>query len=238
MYLLFPSLSESSGFLTLPYGGNIELIHEMFPSLSESSGFLTVIWTKNKYRSSCSSFHLFQRVVGFRLIEFVDGVWSIEIMFPSLSESSGFPTYVHYGDEIDPTLFPSLSESSGFPTFLERFGIEYRTTPRFHLFQRVVGFRHWKRICCWTMGPRRFPSLSESSGFPTCIIPSARASDLSEGFHLFQRVVGFRLLGFRLRPESGVIGFHLFQRVVGFRPSCSRLFQHYLKTHVSISFRE
>ena len=62
-------------------------------------------------------------------------------MFPSLSESSGFPTYVHYGDEIDPTLFPSLSESSGFPTP----GVPVET-----------GIRSY-----W------FPSLSESSGFPT-----------------------------------------------------------------------
>jgi len=61
--------------------------------------------------------------------------------FPSLSESSGFPTYVHYGDEIDPTLFPSLSESSGFPTP----GVPVET-----------GIRSY-----W------FPSLSESSGFPT-----------------------------------------------------------------------
>jgi len=39
-------------------------------------------------------------------------------LFPSLSESSGFPTYMSYlaAEHLTATVFPSLSESSGFPT--------------------------------------------------------------------------------------------------------------------------
>jgi len=63
----FPSLSESSGFPTEEEVRKILEAFEKFPSLSESSGFPTkgldtVPWN---FVSTC--FHLFQRVVGFRL---------------------------------------------------------------------------------------------------------------------------------------------------------------------------
>ena len=64
-----------------------------------------------------SSFHLFQRVVGFRHMDSVVYVYSDGTRFPSLSESSGFPTDLTVYCEVEKTdEFPSLSESSGFPT--------------------------------------------------------------------------------------------------------------------------
>ncbi len=37
----------------------------------------------------------------------------------------------------------------------------------FHLFQRVVGFRRDNEYMLWGRKLEKFPSLSESSGFPT-----------------------------------------------------------------------
>ena len=62
-------------------------------------------------------FHLFQRVVGFRLEEKRFVTKKDSVMFPSLSESSGFPTKIQIREGLRRVnKFPSLSESSGFPT--------------------------------------------------------------------------------------------------------------------------
>ena len=88
--------------------------------------------------------------------------------------------------------FPSLSESSGFPTKLQNSWFRRFHERRFHLFQRVVGFRHFAYGIIVATDWYGFPSLSESSGFPT---DTQRMTKLAEVkcFHLFQRVVGFRL---------------------------------------------
>jgi len=90
-----------------------------FPSLSESSGFPTS--RLKLYCFFCLSicFHLFQRVVGFRQVNEVQEIVEDATRFPSLSESSGFPTSIQrtFGSRIS-KWFPSLSESSGFPTYL------------------------------------------------------------------------------------------------------------------------
>jgi len=90
-----------------------------------------------------AGFHLFQRVVGFQ---------------------RGVP-FAATGEGI--AEFPSLSESSGFPTLM---GSKFSEPPLgtcFHLFQRVVGFRLYGRQLTDSGLNKRFPSLSESSGFPT-----------------------------------------------------------------------
>ena len=119
------------------------LVTIRFPSLSESSGFPT---TKNRGESPYFffwGFHLFQRVVGFRLLGYHKFDKEISKLFPSLSESSGFPTWKYI--TID----------------------EYSKNYSFHLFQRVVGFRHLTDFLKLTDNHTEFPSLSESSGFPT-----------------------------------------------------------------------
>ena len=83
----------------------------------------------------------------------------------------------------------------------------------FHLFQRVVGFRlHYIRTGI-ALTIKKFPSLSESSGFPTSRKTVSLSAMDDSSFHLFQRVVGFR-------PVDGVDP------------------EDYYKLLVSISFRE
>ena len=141
-----------------------------FPSLSESSGFPTSHVSISIAQRIQLSFHLFQRVVGFRRVETGNTPVTLVNQFPSLSESSGFPTHKIFlkrylmsfhvsisfreqwvsdlishidSSSLPMTKFPSLSESSGFPT-------RYKHTQKVYWIQR-------------------FPSLSESSGFPTSI---------------------------------------------------------------------
>ena len=86
------------------------------------------------------------------------------------------------------------------------------------LFQRVVGFRHPIEACDFfdTLAP--FPSLSESSGFPTLSTCTIFTIKDTASFHLFQRVVGFRQLIVTVQAlQYRFSSFHLFQRVVGFR---------------------
>jgi len=60
---------------------------------------------------------LFQRVVGFRHRLKAAELATLCGMFPSLSESSGFPTVNRVRrTTVTMSTFPSLSESSGFPT--------------------------------------------------------------------------------------------------------------------------
>jgi len=67
-------------------------VSRVFPSLSESSGFPTNKDTRNSEKLAWPCFHLFQRVVGFQLLVGTDQVVEMLGWFPSLSESSGFPT--------------------------------------------------------------------------------------------------------------------------------------------------
>ena len=114
------------------------------------------------------SFHLFQRVVGFQLVVRGSLTNLSKILFPSLSESSGFPTMTHIYKH-------------------------YRNITRcFHLFQRVVGFQPFSNDGTFCLNSNEFPSLSESSGFPTLEEVLFMYYVHKYGFHLFQRVVGFQ----------------------------------------------
>jgi len=88
----------------------------------------------------------------------------------------------------------------------------------FHLFQRVVGFRQLNVTWYKEEDDLEFPSLSESSGFPTDVRKNMGSIFTNCSFHLFQRVVGFRLIEMLDNIMLTFFSFHLFQRVVGFRP--------------------
>ena len=144
------------------------------------------------YGVTVVGFHLFQRVVGFR------------------------PVDDDYLRERIRDCFHLFQRVVGFRL------VTKDTTTRiimvsFHLFQRVVGFR----LRCFnkrsSFCSSRFPSLSESSGFPTEKKQNAPMQAHRCGFHLFQRVVGFRLVSARIMSFPQKECFHLFQRVVGFR---------------------
>jgi len=76
-----------------------------------------------------------------------------KVKFPSLSESSGFPTFESVIGHLKRKLkFPSLSESSGFPTLWGNVSNAISALAGFHLFQRVVGFRPPHEINIFTDG--------------------------------------------------------------------------------------
>jgi len=165
-----------------------------FPSLSESSGFPTLKIQSQKQRRGSLSFHLFQRVVGFRRPTRVLRIkMFLQTCFHLFQRVVGFrqnkTRRVYY--EVF-WWFPSLSESSGFPTRKTIRELLEDSLRSFHLFQRVVGFRPYEVWGCARKGCVWFPSLSESSGFPTTRGRSQKWKRTSNSFHLFQRVVGFR----------------------------------------------
>ena len=82
-----------------------------------------------------------------------------------------------------------------------------------HLFQRVASFLRIIKLIHGVFDRLGFSSLSESGFIPT-------------------------FLGFRLRPESGVIGSHLFQRVASFLLENFKAGLTQAGLEVLISFRE
>jgi len=175
----FPSLSESSGFPTNALGVSKKSILMEFPSLSESSGFPTCCSLPSSCFVACESFHLFQRVVGFRheIINRLKNklLWSFHLF----QRVVGFRLVRLFKRLAKWWLFPSLSESSGFPTGNYSWYSKNLAFSCFHLFQRVVGFRLWGIQSTITTMEFLFPSLSESSGFPTDAISANLPSILS-----------------------------------------------------------
>ena len=140
------------------------------------------------------------------------------VRFPSLSESSGFPTIPFQSTKgvFKKNVSISFREQwvSDTTSLLSTF---FRDNTSFHLFQRVVGFRLCNRQNWFKRFSKEFPSLSESSGFPTTRVGGLCERRLGVSISFREQWVsdsGTKTLRNGYHPRC----FHLFQRVVGFRP--------------------